>query len=305
MVIKFIKKNKLIRNVYWSISKTKRMIYSMISVDFATKRFFKKAFGYSLDLSNPRTLNEKILWLKLNTYKNNPLVTQCADKYLVREYVKTSGCEEILNELIGAWNTVDEINWNELPNRFALKVNHGCGYNIICDNKDDLNIKQTKKQLSKWLKEDFWKLNAEINYQYIPKKIICEKYIQTKSGSLPEDYKVYCFNGVPQFVMLCIDREKEDPKFFYFDRSWNLMPYTKDAIENIDIKIKKPKGIDDMFKYAEKLSKPFPFVRADFYLNNGKTIFGELTFTPSAGLDTSRLPKTDKTLGKFLKLPID
>src|SRR5699024_5967641 len=108
----------------------RRRFLSTISPTLATKFFYKKAFGKQLDLIEPKTLNEKILWLKLNTYKNNPLVTQCADKYLVREYVREAGCKEILNELIGVWDSVDEIEWDKLPDKFALKVNHGCGYNI-------------------------------------------------------------------------------------------------------------------------------------------------------------------------------
>jgi len=64
----------------------------------------------------------------------------------------------------------------------------------------------------------------------------------------------------------------------------------------------KPDGIDEMFLYADKLSKPFPFVRADFYLHHGKIIFGELTFTPARGIDPNRLPETDLMLGKLLKL---
>ncbi|HEY4601036.1 MAG TPA: ATP-grasp fold amidoligase family protein [Cerasibacillus sp.] len=302
---RFLKKSDLVMSLYRKYLRKKRSLLSMLSPTFATKLLYKEYFGKSLDLKNPETLNEKVQWLKLNTYNNNHLVTQCADKYQVRKYVEESGCSEILNDLINVWDSVDKIEWDILPYKFALKVNHGCGYNIICNDKSKLNIKRAEAQLEKWMKEDFWKLRAEINYKYIPKRIICEKYIETESGLLPDDYKFYCFNGEPKFVMLCVGREKGRPKFFYFDREWNLMPYTRDAIENPDIKIEKPDGIDEMFKYAEKLCKPFPFVRADFYLDKGKTIFGELTFTPSAGLDTKRLPETDKILGDFLKLPID
>lgn len=278
------------------------MILSTLSPVFATKFFYKKVFNRSLNLNNPKTLNEKILWLKLNTYKNNELVTQCADKFKVRQYVQEVGCGEILNELYNVWDKVEDINWSKLPSKFAIKVNHGCGYNIICDNKDDLNIKECKYKLKKWLKEDFWKLNAEINYRYIQKKITCEKFIETDKGLLPEDYKIYCFNGIPKYVLLCVDRGKGRPKYYYYDYEWNLMPYTKDALENPNLKLEKPEGIDEMFEYAYKLSKPFPFVRTDFYLNKGKIIFGELTFTPSAGLDIKRTPEVDRKLGELLVL---
>lgn len=287
------------------IAINRRKLISSISPTYATKYFYKKTFKRPLNLNNPKTLNEKILWLKLNTYKNNSLITECADKYLVRNYISRLGCNEILNDLIDVWDSVEEIEWNYLPDKFALKVNHGSGYNIICDNLIQLNREATEEQLNKWLKEDYWKLYAEINYKDIPKKIICEKYIETQNSLLPDDYKIYCFNGVPKLIMLCIGREKGRPQFYFYDKNWNMMPYTKDALENPTLEIKKPVGIDEMFKYAEILSKPFPFVRTDFYLNEGNVIFGELTFTPSGGLDKNRLPKTDLILGELLKLPIE
>lgn len=282
----------------------RRKLLSTIAPTYATKLFYKKTLNKRLDLNNPKTLNEKIQWLKLNTYKDNPLVTKCADKFLAREYVKSIGCGEILNDLIAVWDSVEEIDWSKLPKKFVLKVNHGSGYNIICDNLSKLDINETEEQLKLWLKEDFWKLHAEINYKHIPKKIICEKFIETKHGSLPNDYKFYCFNGEPKYVLLCTERELGKAKYYYFDRNWNLMPYTKDAIENPNIKIDKPEGIDEAFEYAEKLAKPFPFVRVDFYLEQGRTIFGELTFTPARGMDKKRLPEVDRKFGELLKLPM-
>lgn len=114
---------------------------------YATKRLYKKTLGMKLDLKNPKSLNEKEQYLKLNTYYKNPLVTECCDKYLVRNYIKRAGCEEILNELLGVWSSPDEIDFDALPNQFVLKCNHGCGYNIICRDKSKLNVDETKKSL--------------------------------------------------------------------------------------------------------------------------------------------------------------
>ena len=88
-----------------------------------------------MSFSNPITMDEKIQWMKINLYDKNPLITQCADKYAVREYLKEKGCEEILNELYGAYDTVEEVPWSKLPEKFVLKWNFGCGHNIICYNK--------------------------------------------------------------------------------------------------------------------------------------------------------------------------
>ncbi|TES53593.1 glycosyl transferase [Halalkalibacterium halodurans] len=281
-----------------------REILSTISPKVTSKILYRSAFGKKLDLKNPKTLNEKLMWLKLNSYYNNPLITTCADKYKVRNYIKELGYEEILNELIGCWDNTEEIEWDKLPDKFVLKCNHGAGYNLICQDKKNFNIDEAKRKLNNWLKEDYWKKRAELNYKFIDKKIICEKFIETHDGKLPADYKLYCFNGKPDCVMVCLDREKGKPRLFFFNRDWKLLDYTSDSIESPnDYLVEKPEGIDKMFEYAEILSKPFPFVRVDFYLNSGKVIFGELTFTPGAALYSNILPKADDIFGKKIKLP--
>ena len=148
-----------------------RIFLSTVFPVYATKRLYKRIIGKKLNLKNPQTLNEKGMWLKLNTYYNHPLITECCDKYLVRNYIKRAGCEEILNRLLGVWDSPDEIDFDILPNKFVLKCNHGAGYNLIVDNKSKLNIVEIKKQLAKWLKEDYWKLYAETQYKFIQKRL--------------------------------------------------------------------------------------------------------------------------------------
>jgi len=257
-----------------------------------------------IDLKNPKTLDEKISWLKLYYYKNNELVSQCADKYAVRDYVRACGCGEILNDLYGVYEDVDDIPWDQLPDKFVLKWNMGCGHNIICSSKRDLDIQKSRSLLKKWGKSRYYLPDAELQYKHITPKIVCEKFLETAHGLLPEDYKVFCFNGEAKYVMICIGRETGHPKFYFFDRRWELTPLKEDTKQPpMDLCRRKPNGIDEMFSYAEKLSKPFPFVRADFYLIEGQTIFGELTFTPVGGTDSRRLPETDLMLGEMLNLP--
>lgn len=287
--------------VYQSI----RVILTSISPTLATKVIFRISKGRPLDLKNPRTLDEKISWLKLNTYYKNPLVSKCADKYAVREYIKTCGCPEILNELYGVYNSVEGIPWADLPDRFVLKWNMGCGCNIICADKNSLDIENARQLLSYWGKKKYYLSHAEMQYKYIPPRIICEKYLEVLEGELP-DYKFYCFNGEAKYVMVCLGRGQGHPQFYYYDREWNLLKLSEDAINApADFNLPKPDVIEEMFEYASKLSKPFPFVRADFYLVDGKIIFGELTFTPSGGIDSGRLPETDIALGRLVKLPIE
>lgn len=278
-------------------------LLTAISPTLNTKHRYKKRFGRKLDLKNPKTLNEKILWLKLNTYYKNPLVIQCADKYAVRKYIESCGCGELLVELYGAYDKVDDIVWDELPDQFALKWNFGAGMNLICDDKSKLNITEAKKKLKKWGKCKYWLENSEMQYKYAPKKLVCERYLSDGNGLLPLDYKVYCFNGKAEYVLTCIGREHGRPKFYFFDKNWQLCRINRDSKAAPEgFSVEKPACIDKIFEYAETLSAPFPFVRVDFYAINDKPYFGELTFTPAAGLDSSRLPETDLFFGTLLNI---
>ncbi|MEZ3499447.1 ATP-grasp fold amidoligase family protein [Pantoea sp. KPR_PJ] len=258
-------------------------------------------FKKKLNLSNPTNFNEKIQWLKFNEF-NNAIYTLCADKYKVREYVSSKGCGDILNELYGVYDSPEHINYDALPEKFALKCNHGAGYNIICDDKSALDTEKTNRQLGKWLREDFSSLFVEPQYKKIERKILCEKFIENERGGFPDDYKFYCFNGKPYAVMVCKEREKGTPKFYYFDMNWNPLPFedTVELISKNDYPA-MPDGFMKMKAYAIKLASDFKFVRIDFYLLNGDVIFGELTFTPSAGLDVT-LQEADVILGSQLKL---
>ena len=144
-----------------------------------------------------------------------------------------------------------------------------------------------------------------MQYRGIPPKLVCEKLIETESGSLPIDYKLYCFNGTAHCVLVCIGRDSSGhgTKYYFFDRDWNLLRYNKTGISAPQsFTIPRPEGIDLLFEYADKLSKPFPFVRADFYLEKGILTFGELTFTPCGGFDVNRLPETQVLFGQMVKI---
>lgn len=292
---------KLIKNTQRFV----RKILTTFSPAISSRLLFFHVFHRSINLRNPKTLNEKITWLKIYRYENDALVTQCADKYKVRDYVCSRGLSAILNNSIGVYERVNEIPWETLPERFALKCNHGCGYNLIVRNKKELDINEAEKRLARWLHEDYWRLYAELNYKGIPKRIICEAYLEGIGGTMPNDYKLYCFHGQPYCIMVCTEREDREPKFYFFDRDWRLLRINPDSVAAPeDFTLPRPSTLEDMFSVAQVLSAPFPFVRVDLYEIDERVVFGELTFTPASGLDKKRLPETDLLFGSMLHLPI-
>lgn len=264
---------------------------------FMSKVYFKIEIGHSLDLKNPKTFNEKLQWLKLFYWPNNEKAIQCADKYQVRDYTKSVGKEELLNDILFAWDGADDIVWDELPNQFALKCNHGCAYNIICHDKNALDEKEVKATLRKWMKEDFSKFNAEPHYGKIPRKIICEKYL----GGDVINYNIYCFNGKATFFSLAGglgDGIGEHLTYYYPDGTVaefknRAYPTQKSELSPL---------LPEMIKIAESLAVDFPMVRVDLFDVEGKIILSEMTFTPGGALIPIEPLESDKMLGDKLDI---
>lgn len=283
-----------------------RSALTCISPVLNTKVTYFMKFKKKLDLKNPKDLREKILWLKLRDYETNALVRQCADKYAVRSYIEEKGCPEILVPLIASYDSVDEIDWNALPESFAMKWNFGCGFNIICPDKSKLDIPQTVEKMKKWGKTRYHLGHSEMQYKDVPKKIIVEQYLKPKSGNLPEDYKVYCFHGKPLAILFMAGRHTENMQAVFMDPQWQLLGSTgKAKYKDVADLPGKPAALDKMLEYAQKLSEPFEFVRADFYEIDGQVYFGELTFTPAGGFDVSQCKIDGKPMGEFLQIPTD
>jgi hypothetical protein len=262
---------------------------------------FKCMVGYNLNLDNPKTYNEKIQWLKFNYH--NPLLTKCADKVKAREYIKETIGEQYLVPCLGVYNTPDEIDFDKLPNQFVLKVNWGCKQNIIVKDKSKLSVNDAKMKLKNWLKPEsnHYYYFFEWQYKDIKPKIICEKYIV--SDKYLKDYKFHCCNG--KFKRLLIIGAINEKKRFcnFYDKNLNLLNLKNGGTIKQDEKVDL-NNYSKMVELAEKLAKPFPVCRVDFYEDINKDIYvGELTFTPGNGTDIFEPFEWDYKLGEDLILP--
>ena len=265
---------------------------------YELKDWFKRVLGKPLDLENPHTFNEKIQWLKL--YDSTPIKTKLTDKYLVRDWVKEQIGEKYLIPLLGVWDKFDDIDFDRLPDKFVLKANHGCGWNIIVKDKSTFDKATAKRDFDTWLNTNFAFINGlELHYKEISPKIIAEEYLENYNGDL-YDYKVLCFNGNPYYILVDSERQTNHKRNIY-DLEWQLQPFSN--YPNSDPK-NKPNNLDEMIFLANKLSNDFAIVRVDFYvLNDGSLKFGELTFTPASGQLMWNLPEYDLILGQMIVLP--
>ena len=165
----------------------KRLILSGHGV-WVNRISYYKATKKWLHLRNPKTWSEKLFWL--NEYWQPEEKSICADKYRVRDWVAQKGYPDILLQLLGVYDKAEDIVFEDLPNRFVLKCNHGSGMNIVIKDKNSMNLDTTKCKICEWMKKDFSVLNGlELQYRDISRKIIAEEYIEQVDRNLL-DYKI-------------------------------------------------------------------------------------------------------------------
>ncbi len=265
------------------------------------KKMYKARLGRELDLRNPKTFTEKMNWLKL--YDRRPEYTIMADKYAVREYITEKIGEEYLVPLLGVWDNADDIDFSKLPEKFVLKCNHNSDV-TICTDKSKINEKEIKEKLNRQLRDDYYLHKREWCYKNIQRKIICEKYMENKDMDTSMEYKVYCFNGEPEFVLVCSDRfGKDGVKFDTYNMEWEYLNIQHEMCPMAGDVFERPENFSELHKITRVLSEGIPFVRVDFNCWNGKLYFGELTFYDAAGFTVVNPDEYNYIWGSSLKLP--
>lgn len=286
------------------LRRTKASIACRLYNLFKNERFFwlKTTALYEMNCGcalkyPPRLITEKLMWL--TRYWQHPLKTQCADKYLVREYVEEKGLKHLLTPLIAVFDSAEEIDFSVLPQRFVLKCNHGSGYNIIVKNKDEEDECAVKNSFAEWLKRDYSELLGEVQYHLIPRKIVCEELL---SAQAPMEYQFWCVNGEPDSMLVC--RKNNDGTYDAYSCSCAFEQlFERIGETKMPDDLQKPAKLNEMIEYARILSKDFPFVRVDFYYVNGRVYFAELTFTPGSNYFSSYPDSFKVRLGDKLVLP--
>jgi len=268
--------------------------------------FYAKAdeHGMSLDLSNPKTLTDKMIWLELYDPSNH-LKPICADKIGVREYAKEKLGKDICVPLIKVYESPEEFSLSELPSKFVLKSSNSYNQNLICTDKNNLNETDVRTKMKNWGSVVHGINTCEPHYLYIQRRYFAEKFISTKGQKDLVDYKFLCFNGQPKYMQLIQDRHGPNKRLQYYDMNMKFVDICRNDFKNRpDMKSNDvlPKCFDLMKEYATKLAAPFKFVRVDFYEVGNKVYLGEMTFTPGTCFIKYKNPNTDRMLGDMLKL---
>ena len=244
--------------------------------------------------------NEKLQWLKL--HDRQPHYSDLVDKYEVRKYIAKTIGEEYLIPLLGVWDSFDEIPFDSLPNEFVLKCTHDSGGIMICHDKKYFDLSMARNFFDKRLSKNYFWNFREYAYKYIRPRIIAEKLMVDESGVELKDYKMFCFNGEPKIIQVDFGRFTEHKRNFY-DLSWGYQNFALLYPTDPNVTITEPDCLVLMLELARKLSAGKMHMRVDFYVIEGKTYFGELTFYHEAGYGKFDPPEWNKTFGDWLILP--
>lgn len=264
------------------------------------KVVFRYKVGYWPNLKDPKTFCEKIQWLKL--HNKNPEHTKMVDKIEAKKYAAAIIGEKYIIPTLGTWDSVDEIDWDMLPNQFVIKVTNDSGGIVICNDKTKLDINGAKRKLKKGWGKNYYKFNKEYPYKDVKPRIIAEKYMSADGKDLV-DYKFYCFNGNPVYCQVIQDRSIKETIDF-FDMEWKHQEFVglKPTIEHAASCPQKPKSFKDMKEISKSLCAGHPFVRIDLYDIDNKAYFGEITFFPASGMGNFTPAIWNYKLGEMLNL---
>lgn len=286
----FYKMKDLPKRIYRRLKKPLAEWHYRYCVDHCPKRIIEKSwlkeFGYPIDWDHPRDINEKIQWLI--AFSDTTEWSRLTDKYLVRDYVKSKGYGENLAKLYGVWEKAEDINFDALPEKFVLKCNHDSGSYCIVDKQKGYGRDGLVKKIDKFLRRKYGYQYCEPHYNRINPLVIAEEFLKEDNSfsfSLV-DYKVWCFNGKPESILVCYDRDHSGISVNVYDLNWQVHPefsVITDYYRDGHGIVPKPSCLSEMLAMASDLSVGFPEVRIDFYIVKEKPIFGEMTFTSMTG----------------------
>ncbi len=267
---------------------------------------YLKRCGRLLNLRHPKTMDEKLWWLKL--HYRHPLQTMCADKYRVREYVRQCGLEHLLNDCYGVYERVGDICLNEIPaEAFFLKCNHLSGGNRIV-RKCDFNAEELSRYFDNLLKNNAFYYGLEWPYKAIKPLLIAEPVIHSDDMFGLLDYKFMCFKGVPKLLFLDIGACENDgshAESYYrnvYDMNFQMQEITETRAPFTAVPVRKPPCFEQMIDYAARLSAPFPHCRVDLYNVKGRICFGEITFYHGSGCNHIKPATADQMIGSWIDI---
>lgn len=254
------------------------------------------------NIKAPRTFNEKILYRCLHP---DPRFVDLTDKLTVRDYVRDRIGDEHLPELFAAPDKFTREVFDALPQRFVMKANHGSGFVKLVHDKSETTFEELHALAQQWLATDFYRVARERHYRTISPRIFFEELLLEQTGIVPADIKMHCFFRPGErkptvFTALISDRFGHHPRGDMYDGDWNRLDIAIGHYARSEVPLPRPENFDKLLAIATALAEGFEYVRVDLYAPGDKIYFGELTFTPGAGVFPMRPDAVDYEWGRLM-----
>ncbi|WP_429571364.1 ATP-grasp fold amidoligase family protein [Paraburkholderia sp. UCT70] len=268
-----------------TLRKLKDAAKSMLPAPLFLSLLHHKYIGRYPNLLRPTTFNEKILQKSL---RPDPWLTELTDKLTVRDYVARKLGESHLIPLLAAPETFTKEVFDAVPDSFVMKANHGSTYVKVVRNKSATSFEELRDLANHWMSLDFYKIGREKHYRPIKPRIFFEQLLLDESGNVPPDYKLQCFGAksgrLVIYILVISDRFGADTRGDLYDVNWNHLDVVIGEYKPSENPPPRPDNLDAIVDAGIKLSADFDYVRVDLYSPNNQIYFGELTFTPGAGV---------------------
>ncbi|WP_144107637.1 ATP-grasp fold amidoligase family protein [Paraburkholderia sp. BCC1886] len=262
-----------------------------------------KCIGRYPNLLWPTTFNEKILQRSL---RPDPRYVELTDKLAVRSYIEAKLSEKHLVPLIAAPEVFTRDVFESLPNAFVMKANHGSSFVEVVRDKSNTSFEHLQRLAQRWLTTDFYDIARERHYRSIKPRIFFEKLLLDSSGAIPADYKLHCFGGriggPIMYLLVISDRFGKNTHGDVYDVDWNHLDIAIGEYTRSAKPAPRPANLPAILEVAGKLSEDFDYVRVDLYAPDNEVFFGELTFTPGAGVLPFTPDGIDYEWGKLLNI---
>ena len=268
------------------------------------EKVYKIRTGKDLDLDDPKSFNEKIQWLKL--YDRKPEYTTMVDKYAVKKYVAEKIGEQYIIPDLGVWDRFDDIDLDKLPDKFVLKCTHDSSGVVICKDKSKFDIAAARKMINKRLKVNYFYFGREYAYKNVKPRIIAEKFMEDPEKPVPEDYKIYCINGEPVYIVVFHDRFNKQKAMSETVYNTDWEPQHISLNEHFAVSDEtepKPECLDELLDITRVLCRDMAQVRIDFYIIENRIYFGEITLYAANGFQKMIPEELNLKLGQMLTLP--
>jgi hypothetical protein len=266
------------------------------------KRRFHTDQGHWPNLEEPRTIQEKVLWRKLNEDMSDAV--RQADKVAVRDYVRDTVGGGYLVEALAIVEEAAALDFDILPDSFILKINHTSGTNLVVEDRSRMDVESVRRYLGTLMRLRHGRRLGEHWYGAMEPRILVERLMRDQEYGIPLEFRFHVFHGKAEFVQVvscrrlasevldtvalpagCSFVDGGPGRHTAYTLDWEIAPFQeRNSLPAYPALRRPPARADEMRAVAEKLAGDWGYVRIDLCCPDDREVyFGEMTFAHNAG----------------------